>query len=59
MKTKARVSKWPFIIVGLLVAHVGGMLTLVTIAQRNKPPVVENYYQKAVNWDRDHADRGK
>jgi hypothetical protein len=50
-----RFSVWPFIVIGLLLAHVVGMLSVVTIFNRNKPPVVENYYQKAVNWD---ADRG-
>lgn len=46
---------WPYFVAGLLVCHVAGMLWVVSISQRNKPPVIENYYEKAVNWDRDHG----
>ncbi len=56
MKTaKKSTGIWPFIIVGMLLAHVGGMMVIVTLCQRNKPPVIENYYDKAINWDRDRA----
>ncbi|GIW76345.1 MAG: hypothetical protein KatS3mg104_1408 [Phycisphaerae bacterium] len=48
-------SYWPCFVVALLVCHVTGMLWVVIISQRNKPPVIENYYEKAVNWDRDHG----
>lgn len=48
-------SYWPWFVVALLVCHVTGMLWVVIISQRNKPPVIENYYEKAVNWDRDHG----
>lgn len=48
-------SYWPYFVVGLLVCHVVGMLWVVIISQQNKPPVIENYYEKAVNWDRDHG----
>ncbi len=50
-----RRSVWPFIVVGLLCAHAGGMIFVVSLTQRNKPPVIENYYEKAVNWDRDRG----
>lgn len=44
--------KWPLIVVGLLVAHVTGMMTAVTIATRDKSFIVlPNYYQKALEWD--------
>jgi hypothetical protein len=52
---KKRRSVWPFIVVGLLAAHAGGMLFVVSLTQRNKPPVIDNYYEKAVNWDRDRG----
>jgi len=41
----------------MLLAHVGGMLFIVTLCQRGKPAVIENYYEKAIHWDRDHASR--
>ncbi len=56
--TTRKRNVWPFIIVGLLAAHVGGMLLIVSIAQRSKPAVIEDYYQKAINWDRDHGRTG-
>lgn len=52
---KSRRSIWPFIVVGMLLAHAGSMIYIVILTQRNKPPVVDNYYEKAVNWDRDRA----
>jgi len=55
-KKKTR-SIWPFLIAGMLLAHVGGMLFIVTLCQRGKPAVIENYYEKAIHWDRDHASR--
>ncbi len=50
---------WPFIIVGMLIVHVSGMMLAMVIAQRNKPPVVENYYQKAVEWDKNRQVAGR
>jgi hypothetical protein len=52
-------SIWPFLIVGLLCTHAGAMIYVVTLTQRNKPEVIDNYYEKAVNWDRDHGRTAK
>src|SRR5262249_34729893 len=50
---KHRRSIWPIIIVGLLCAHVGGMVwAVVLINHRTKDlGVVDNYYDAAVHWD--------
>lgn len=49
-------KKWPYIILGLLGAHVLTMIIAVTIAVRDPSFSVEpNYYQKGLNWDAERA----
>ena len=49
-------SKWPFIVVGLLLAHVGLMTAAVMLATRDKSfAVTPDYYEQALHWDRDQA----
>jgi nitrogen fixation protein FixH len=49
-------GKWPFIIVGLLLAHVLLMTVAVMIATHDPSfAVTPNYYEQAVNWDKDKA----
>lgn len=52
-------SIWPFLIAGMLLTHAGAMIYVVTLTQRNKPAVIDNYYEKAINWDRDHGRTAK
>jgi hypothetical protein len=50
--------RWPAIIVGLLLAHMTLMAAAVTIANRDHSFVaMPGYYERAVNWDKDQADR--
>jgi nitrogen fixation protein FixH len=47
-----RTWRWPLIIVGLLAAHVTGMVFAVVIATTDRSFVVlPNYYQRALEWD--------
>lgn len=47
---------WPVIIVGLLVAGVGGNIALMLVAHSNASFAVEpDYYQKALDWDQHRA----
>jgi len=49
-------GRWPFIILGLLSAHVLLMLVAVTIAIHDPSFSVEpNYYQKGLSWDESRA----
>lgn len=58
LSTQRRRPIWPFIIVGLLAAHVTGMAIAFTIAQRDRSfLVVPNYYEKAQHWDQARAER--
>lgn len=48
---------WPLIVVGLLLGHVSIMVTAVILATRDKSfAVLPNYYEKAVNWDKNQAE---
>jgi nitrogen fixation protein FixH len=57
----SRVRRWPVLLAAALLAQAAGVLTMVTIAARDRNFSVEpNYYEKAVHWDdaareRDHA----
>lgn len=52
-----RAWRWPLIIVGLLSAHVGAMVTAVVIATSDKSFVVlPNYYKRALRWDERKAE---
>jgi nitrogen fixation protein FixH len=54
---KPRHWKWPLIVVGLLLGHISIMVTAVVLATSDKSfAVLPDYYQKAVNWDKDQAD---
>ncbi len=47
--------RWPMIVIGLLLGHICIMVVAVTIATRVRPDsIVPDYYQKSVNWDRNH-----
>ena len=50
-------SRWPFIIVGLLGAHVGGMVYAVCFINHRTRSlgVVDDYYTQAVKWDEHRA----
>jgi hypothetical protein len=49
---------WPWIILGLLLAHTAAMIVFVTIANRDASFSVDpDYYGKAVRWDQDQAIR--
>jgi len=49
-------GKWPFIIVGLLLTHTLLMTVAVMIATHDPSfAVTPNYYEQAVNWDKDKA----
>lgn len=55
---KNRRSIWPFLIIGLLAAHVTGMVIAVTITEHDKTfLVVPDYYDKAQHWDAAQAER--
>lgn len=58
-ETPARRSvRWPLIIVSLLGGHVALMVGAVMIATNDRSfAVTPDYYQRAVNWDREQADR--
>ncbi|MFI5378230.1 MAG: FixH family protein [Tepidisphaerales bacterium] len=47
--------RWVLIVVGLLAIHAGCMLIAVWIATREGSGAIPDYYQKAINWDRSHA----
>jgi nitrogen fixation protein FixH len=50
--------RWPLIIVALLGGHVALMLTAAAIAVRDRSfAVVPNYYQSALHWDQQQAER--
>jgi nitrogen fixation protein FixH len=54
---KPRHWKWPLIVVGLLLGHVSLMVTAVVLATGDKSfAVLPNYYDKAVNWDKNQAE---
>ena len=53
-----RRSIWPFIIVGLLGAHVVGMMVAVAITRHDRTfLVVPDYYDKAQHWDAAQAEK--
>lgn len=52
---QSRRSRWPAIVVGMLAVHVLAMAGAVVIAVRSPYQVVPNYYERAVNWDKDRA----
>jgi len=45
---------WTSIIVGLLCLQIGLCVVGVILATRTNPPVVKDYYNKAVHWDDRH-----
>jgi nitrogen fixation protein FixH len=49
--------RWPLIVVGLLAAHVGGMVYAVALINHRTRTlgVVDNYYDQAVRWDEHQA----
>ena len=50
--------RWPLIVVGLLVGHVSLMVVAVVLATRDKSfAVLPDYYQRAVRWDAEQAER--
>lgn len=54
---KWRYWTWPLIVVGLLLGHVSIMVTAVVLATGDKSfAVLPNYYEKAVNWDKNQAE---
>lgn len=54
---KPRHWKWPVIVVALLLGHVSLMVTAVVLASGDKSfAVLPNYYEKAVNWDKNQAE---
>src|SRR3954466_7927827 len=54
---KFRYWPWPLIVVGLLLGHVSIMVTAVILATGDKSfAVLPNYYEKAVNWDKNQAE---
>ena len=54
---KGRYWTWPLIVVGLLLGHVSIMVTAVILATGDKSfAVLPNYYDKAVNWDKNQAE---
>ena len=56
IRRRAGSIRWPLIIVGLLLGHMSLMGVAVTLATRvGRDGVVPDYYQKAVNWDRDRV----
>jgi len=49
-------ARWVGIVVALLVTHIGLMSWAVVKAVGDPNfQVIPNYYEKAVNWDRDHG----
>ena len=46
--------RWTFFIVGLLLFNLSLVAIGVVEAIRTDPPVVKDYYNKAVNWDERH-----
>lgn len=52
-----RKSRWPFIIVGMLVVHIMLMAVAVVMSTRHRPAIVPNYYQQALKWDQAQAQR--
>lgn len=55
MKLTQRKSRWPMIIVGMLLVHISLMAAAVIISQRNRPMILPNYYQSALKWDQTQA----
>jgi nitrogen fixation protein FixH len=54
---KWRYWTWPLIVVGLLLGHLSIMVTAVVLATGDKSfAVLPNYYDKAVNWDKNQAE---
>lgn len=54
---KPRHFLWPLIVVGLLLGHLTIMMTAVVLASRDKSfTVLPDYYQQAVNWDKNRAE---
>lgn len=58
--TRAARLRWPMIIVGLLMGHVGAMALALHVAMgdagnRNGNKVIPDYYEKAVHWDDERA----
>jgi len=50
--TRAARVRWPLIVVGLLMTHVGAMMLAVQIASSDTGhAVLPNYYDKAIRWD--------
>ena len=56
-QSRSSAWRWPLLVVCLLAAHVAAMMTAVVVINRRTPTlgVVENYYDRAVNWDRQLA----
>jgi hypothetical protein len=49
-------SRWPLIVIALLVGHICLMTVAVAIATHDRNgAIIPDYYQKAVNWDRTQA----
>ncbi len=59
LAVKPRRPRWPWIVVGLLGAHVSLMAVCVTVAVTNHAAsgVIPDYYQQAVAWDEHRAER--
>lgn len=52
--------RWPLIVAGLLVCHVGAMVWAATIAtRRGGAAVIPNYYEKSLHWDEERATAAK
>lgn len=50
--------RWPAIVAGLLMLHVGLMIWAATIAvRRGTAPVIPNYYERSLKWDEEKAAR--
>lgn len=50
--------RWAYIVVALLATHLLAMGAAMLIATRSRYEVVPDYYERAVNWDRDRAAAG-
>ncbi len=52
--------RWPAIVAGLLMLHVGLMIWAATIAvRRGTAPVIPNYYERSLRWDEEKAARAQ
>lgn len=47
--------RWPIIVIAMLAGHLAIMATAVTLASRSHYDVIPNYYQRAVDWDKNRA----